>query len=810
MQKSHWAVLLAIAVLIVLGFVIARSFYFGTGTTSNYVAPERELGEVGLERAAVSARNMVEGSGVSTEGAVLVDFAHSNALFVEELNTLFSGLVSRGLTYEIVSASAEDADAENGHGLIDRLKYAKALILPLPREPYTDEEIAEIERFVKNGGQVLIIGDPTRTVEVDALNSIAGSFGVIYADDYLYSLNEESIDNNYRNVIYTDFAESPLTTGLSDGDKLIFYSGMSIYAPGDEIVLGDEYTLSSTSEGGRTMAAASLTADDQVLAIGDLTFLNEPYSAAESNGIFINNIADFLASSQRSYELRDFPYFFNQNVDVVFDDPRVFNSQFEDSVQLKDMLEQYEYNVAFTDAVDTSNDVIFIGRFNDTEMVQEYLDAANIVILDPKPKAEEGDSPENIEQVSTSAPAADESGVTDRSPTVADTTEDKDLDQDFIEGRISIAGVGELERGGSTLFYLHHDGERNILIILSDTPDTNADAFELLFDNELSECAVGEAVAVCQTGTPGKALPPSIRSTRVDKILVVSDDDGRARDEQRTSAAEYTTALSGTYKITDWATADDGSPSLDELQEYDAVIWTTGDYWDDSIGVDDAETLTKYVEEGGNLIMSGASIAFDWDHSEFLETIVHADYLDFAGQDDIELVIEDHPIARGFSEGQVLTFTVAATGLTESQLLPDVVNHTADSRVIFVRGPQSEQSGAASVIAYEDDRSKIAYLAFPVYQLSDSSRQTLANNIIDWFTRKPLDLPDKDDYKPFELDDNEPRLPGDEDETPSDGETPPENGDENGNNADNNGEENTDGDNGSETDGSQDAANNGN
>jgi hypothetical protein len=584
---------------------------------------------------------------------------------------------------------------------------------------------------------------------------------------------------------YTDFAESPLTSGLNDGDKLIFYSGMSIYAPGNEIILGDEHTFSSTSEGGRTTAAAGLTTNEQVLALGDLTFFNEPYSAAENNGTFINNIADFLAGSERSYELRDFPYFFNRNVDVVFNNPRVFNSQFEDSVKLKDMLEQYDYNVTFADTVDTSNDAIFIGRFDDAEMVQDYLDAANIVILDPEPAVEEEDSRENIEQVSDSSQTADGTDAEDRSPTVADTlADDEDLDQDFIDGRISIAGVGELERGGSTLFQLHRDGDRNILILLSDTPDTNADAFELLLDDELGDCTVGETVAVCQTGTPGKALPPSIRSTRVDKILVVADDDGRARDEEKTSAVEYRAALSDTYKITVWTTSDDGSPSLDELQEYDAVIWTTGDYWDDSIGLDDVETVTRYVEEGGNLVLSGASIAFDWDHSEFLETIVHADYLDFAEQADIAVTLEDHPIANGFDTGEVLTFTAVSTALVESALLPDVVNHTQDSRVIFERGPGSEQAGAAAVIAYEDDRYKIAYLAFPVYQLSGEARKLLVDNIIDWFSRKPLDLPDKDDYKPFKLDNQDDDLGLDGgDEAPPDEEPAPENGDgENGEN----------------------------
>jgi hypothetical protein len=254
---------------------------------------------------------------------------------------------------------------------------------------------------------------------------------------------------------------------------------------------------------------------------------------------------------------------------------------------------------------------------------------------------------------------------------------------------------------------------------------------------------------------------------------VVADDTGRPRLEEKTSAAEYRTALSDTYKITLWTLSRDGSPTLDELQEYDAVVWTSGDYWDDSIGSANVETLTEYIGAGGNLVLSGASIAFDWDHTEFAKNIVHADYLDFAEQTDIQVAL-DHPISRDFAEGDVLTLTVNTPPDAEP-LMPDVVAHTPDARVIFERGPASPQSGAASIIAYEDERSKIAYFAFPVYQLLPEARETLLKNVVDWFTRKPLGLPDEDDYEPFELEDGAGRVNGD-DRAPVEGEPAPENG----------------------------------
>jgi hypothetical protein len=739
MSRTAWIILVIVVVVIAVAFAASRLNDYNISANA-YTPPQRDLAQVEFEAAARSARLEAVDNPAVSQGVVVVDYSHRNALFVEELNILLTKLVARGFSYEIVSGGGgdddeSDADGNNGAGLAGKLSYASALILPLPRDEYSDEEIAEIERFVEKGGRVFIIGDPTRTVFVEALNSIAGSFGIIFANDYLYSLEDN--DNNYRNVIYSSFADSPLTQGLDEGDRVIFYSGGSVNAPGHEIILGDENVFSSRSEGGRTMAAAVLTHEDQVLALADLTFMGEPYSAAESNGTLINNIADFLTGAQRNYELEDFPYFFNPDVDIVFDNPLVFNSQFEDAVKVKEFLEATERTVTFADDISDTNDVIFVGRFDEADVVDEYLTAANITIIEAEPDAKEGELAlvgDLAEEDQDNEQIAEESDV---SP---------DQDQEYVEGRIQIEGVGELERGGSTLFLLHQDGARNILSILSDNPDTNADAFELLLEGQFTECLVSASTAVCQTEEPDKQLIPSVRKTRIDKILVVSDDDGRERADAQTSLAEYTTVLSGTYKVDAWVTSTDDSPDLAELQEYDAVIWTTGDYWDDSIGHKDAQLLTKYIEAGGNLILSGASIAFDWDHTDFLSTVVHADYITFAGQEDLEPVLLDHAIAKGFDEEAVITFVGTPSGET---LEPDAVSHTADARVILQRGPDSEEAGAPAVIAYEDDRSKVAYFAFPVYLLALEDGDRLVNNTVNWFTRKPLELPDEKDFEPY-------------------------------------------------------------
>jgi hypothetical protein len=713
-----------VPVTIILTMVIGRLFYYH-GFGSSYAAHSAELPETNFETFAKSARLEAVDNPTISQGVVAVDYAHNNALFIEELNVLFARIVSRGFKYELILKSSAEASSSDkvkmaASGLTGKLRYAQALILPLPRVEYTAEEVAEIKSFVQKGGRVLIIGDPTRTIGVEALNSIAGSFGVIYADDYLYSL--EHNDNNYRNVVYTHFKESQLTRGLDKDGKVIFYGGGSISAPGHEIILGDETTHSNVSEGGRILAAAALTTDKKVLALGDLTFLTEPYSAAASNGILINNMAEFLTGGKRDFELKDFPFFFNAQVDLVYDNSLVLNSQLDHSIKLKEFLEQNHHTVTFSDKIGGSNDVIFVGRFDEAKAVQDFLANGGITLLGPdaeddshKPATQRTDK--QREAIERDTPPGEEDG--------------------FITGRIHIQGIGELERGGSTLFYLDQKEGRNVLIILSDTPRTNADAFKLLLENKLADCRLSETIAVCQTQTPDGQLPPSRRSRRIDKILVVSGDSGRPGADKRTGAVEFTNALSHTYQVDAWTLSEKGALDVAQLLEYDAVIWTTGSYWDDSIDDEAAALLSKYIEAGGNLILSGAFIGFDWDHTDFLTQVAHADYLDFAEQRDLKVALPDHPIAEGFAKGSTIPFTETSAS-SDKIVGADVIRNTPNARVIFQRGPKSKHPGAASIVAYEDDRAKIAYFAFPIYWLPAEQRNLLINNTVDWFSRKTL------------------------------------------------------------------------
>lgn len=51
--------------------------------------------------------------------------------------------------------------------------------------------------------------------------------------------------------------------------------------------------------------------------MGDLTFMVPPQNSILDNNRLIADIAEFLASSDRGFELSDFPYFFDGAADIV-------------------------------------------------------------------------------------------------------------------------------------------------------------------------------------------------------------------------------------------------------------------------------------------------------------------------------------------------------------------------------------------------------------------------------------------------------------------------------------------------------------
>jgi len=267
-------------VLIVCIVIGAQTLFFYRGL---YSAPPMNIYDIeDIEVSSHLPTEFIDVHGTG-DGTVLIDSSHDNGFELEDLNLLAYRISSRGYSIEYLEESAS---------LEERLANASAYIVISPATAFSWEEVEEIKKFVDNGGRLMLIDDPTRPVpeSKDRMNTLSTEFGIVYRNDYLYNLKENA--GNFRYIYLTDFEDNGITKKLN---KLVFYTACSISPLEKGVIFTDENTYSSIREVPGRYSPVVLTGSN-VLAIGDLTFLAEPYNVLDNNQL-ISNIADFLTDT---------------------------------------------------------------------------------------------------------------------------------------------------------------------------------------------------------------------------------------------------------------------------------------------------------------------------------------------------------------------------------------------------------------------------------------------------------------------------------------------------------------------------------
>lgn len=210
-------------------------------------------------------------------GTVLIDLSHGNGFIADDFNLLFSRIIARGYNLEYLRDSSN---------LKKNLLYSTSFVEISPASTFSKEEVESIKEFTDGGGRLLMLSEPINKCEI---NSLASEFGILFWNDYLYNLKEN--DGNFRYIYLKEFSENNITRGLH---KIVFYTSSSVF--GNGIIFTDSNTYSSTKGEKGRYSVAALTENSRILAIGDVTFLSEPYNVMDNNRL-IYNIADFLAPS---------------------------------------------------------------------------------------------------------------------------------------------------------------------------------------------------------------------------------------------------------------------------------------------------------------------------------------------------------------------------------------------------------------------------------------------------------------------------------------------------------------------------------
>jgi len=266
------------------------------------------------------------------KGAVVVDLAHFNMVSPSQFQALSAALAARGVALRFWTNPTPMAsvDKTNLAGLPDQsdqlaaqLRDATALVVVSPLFLWKDAEIAVVERFVADGGRLLLISDPDMPEVPDRflrdLNRLAERFGIVFHDDYLYDLSHN--DRNFTHVYQGQFQDR---AARLQGKTIVFYGVRSLSGPIiSQVRTGEtvQSSLRSGLSGFTTVAIAGLAANrstGRVLAMGDFDVLTEPYVSRYDNRMMLEFVADFLAAAQREQEIVDFPAYLGARVGLTF------------------------------------------------------------------------------------------------------------------------------------------------------------------------------------------------------------------------------------------------------------------------------------------------------------------------------------------------------------------------------------------------------------------------------------------------------------------------------------------------------------
>jgi hypothetical protein len=484
----------------------------------------------------------------SAGGLVVLDQAHGNQFTREELAALDGLLAARGLELRPLT---ED-------GLGDALRPAVALVVIAPVRGYTTAEAQAVVDFVGRGGRVLLVGDPTRyNVEFDEtdifaapiietaqvpLNDLANAFGITFRGDYLY--NTVANEGNFRNILLTgeELADQPLTDGL---EQLVLYSSHSLQlgpaaAP---LLSADDDTWSSATDrpGGLALAALSPAESDagQLLAIGDVHFLLEPYNTVYDNGAFAARVADFLTGGAADGGLARFPYFYESPVDLVFsDDPELGPDAFDEIIALQGAFRALGLSLALVDEPAADHDTLTLGLYNRADDVADLMAAAGV-----------------------------ELSITPNIPAAADATTPANAT------RLITSALGEVEMAGTALILLSDDGERRQVVVLAASNDGLESAVNRLLGAaesggvDLSGCLLQDDLALCPTNVNDEPVEYELVTSGPADLTPATDDDDDRPDNGQAPTGEP--ADQGAIEL--------GETKSEELVANEAHAWTFSD-----------------------------------------------------------------------------------------------------------------------------------------------------------------------------------------------------------------------------------------
>lgn len=465
-----------------------QGFYFRSPIDQ---APEYEKFMVPLPTLATQpAPQFIESS---SNKRVLIDYAHTNRFNLAEIDSLTQALLHLNAGIEL------DKDGKN---LASKLQESDAYIIIAPTTAFNIESIQTIEDFVKRGGRLLIVADPTRTNQnyyVDVQNSILYAnqvidpFRIAFEIDYIYSITNN--EGNYRNVFAIPAEENKLT---HDIENIVFYGAHPLSGVLVPLLKGDKTTLASGTDQGGDLVMAASSMNGNVLALGDMGFMVTPYHQVADNHRLVLNIAEFLAGESRPRTITDFPNLFTRPVVILETEDLIMDKNLlAELSSLQTVYEAQGLETTITNRAVEGKDLLILGTYPSSSTLNNYLLSSGFEMKNPL----------MTDFISAATPSNTNSTSTNPTP--------PPVRIEYFNNNYQFPGIGSIPSRGFN-FILYNQGEkRNTLILLAESRKNIIDLIKFINKGSLKGCMVQPNLAVCPGGIAVKeiATPTPLAAT---------------------------------------------------------------------------------------------------------------------------------------------------------------------------------------------------------------------------------------------------------------------------------------------------------
>lgn len=207
--------------------------------------------------------------------------------------------------------------------------------------------------------------------------------------------------------------------------------------------------------------------------------------------------------------------------------------------------------------------------------------------------------------------------------------------------------------------------------------------------------------------------------------LVVADDAGADFHTYFSAGLMNESAVGYNHDV--WSVQNDGELTVDDIFEYDNLVWVCGNEGTNTLTASDQTLLANFLDLGGRLLLAGQNIDEDIHGTSFYSDYLHAQSDGTAGTQRQLAGVEGDPISGGTSL-LLVGGACAGNGLVgPSKILP------VGGASAFYNYTQ----GGTGAVRFENETYKVAYFAFAIEAACGLSSTThysqILQNTLAWF-----------------------------------------------------------------------------